>query len=162
MASGYQTSDIVEKIPNTELSHKQCGQKHQLSDSHKAVENLVYADMEGKCRILDIPCLLCNSLSHPTNRCPQTRQLRDGVRPVPLNFCEVHCRKIYALCKEKTCALITTRKGKSLDLTCQEHKTKHILLCNKRRCHTVSKKYWKLFENRKQVVTLTPAKVEEF
>ena len=36
MTSEYQTSDIVEEIPNTEPSHKQCGQKHQISGSHKA------------------------------------------------------------------------------------------------------------------------------
>ena len=162
MASGYQTSNIMEKIPNNEPSHNQCEQKHQFSVSHEAIVSLVFAGIGSMYRILNIPCLLCNSLSHPTNLCSLIRQLRDGVRPVPLNFCEVHCGKIYALCKEEACALITTRQGKSIDLTCKEHKTKHFILCNKQPCHTVSEKYWKLFENRKQVVTLTPAKVEEF
>ena len=142
MVSGYQTLNIVETLPNNQPSHSQCEQKHQLSDSNKVtILKRDYAGIGSKYQTLNIPCLLCKSPTHPADRCLQTRQLRDRERPVPLNFCEIHCGKIYALCKDKTCALITTRKQKSLDLTCQKHKTKHFLLCNKQPCHTVLEKY---------------------
>ena len=91
---------------------------------------------DSKNQNLNSPCMLCNSPNHPTHCCLQTRQLRDKKTPVPPNFCETHCGRVYALCNKKACAIITTKNGKSLNLTCQKpnHGNQHFLLCDIESC----------------------------
>ena len=69
-------------------------------------------DPNTKTQTLSSPCMLCNSSNHPTHRCLQTRHLRDKKWPVPSNFCETHCEKVYALCNKKACAIIKTKEAK--------------------------------------------------
>ena len=57
--------------------------------------------------------------------------------------------------------LIKTRRGQSIDLTCKKHKTTHFLLCGKQPCHTISEKYWKTFDTKKQTVTLARTEIKE-
>ena len=100
----------------------------------------------------DIPCLLCESCSHSTHRCYLTKSIRDRKIQVPLNLCQIHCGRLYALCKNGDCGLIKTKKGQSIDLTCK-HKTTHFLLCDKQPCHTISEKYWKIHDIKKKTET---------
>ena len=96
----------------------------------------------------DILCLLCESCSHSTHRCYLTKSIRDGKIQVPLNLCQIHCGRLYALCKNGNCGLIKTKRGQSIDITCK-HKTTHFLLCDKQPCHTISEKYWKILDTKK-------------
>ena len=97
---------------------------------------------DGKTQNLNLPCISCNSTKHPTPRCLETRKLRDKKRQAPANFCETHCGRVYALCNKKDCAIITTKTGKSLNLTCQKpnHSKKNVLLCDIESCRKVSEK----------------------
>ena len=83
----------------------QSNQKQQTSTPNKIkILTRDQFDPSNKTQNLNSPCMLCNSSNHPTHRCLQTRQLRDKKRPVPSNFCETHCGKVYALCNKKACA----------------------------------------------------------
>ena len=108
--------------------------------------------------------MLCKSQNHATHWCLQTRQLRDKKRPVPPNFCETHCGRVSALCNKKACAIITTKNGKSLNLTCQKpnHGHKHFLLCDIESCCKTSEKYWKKLEERNVVINLIPVEDLDF
>ena len=188
-ATGYQTLNIVETSVEPEVSqvdeqdeynvhygtnstsnnmgHKskqkvtnQPHQKQQTSTPNKIkILTRDQFDPSNKTQNLNSPCMLCNSSNHPTHRCLQTRQLRDKKQPVPSNFCETHCGKVYALCNKKACAIIKTKAGKLLNLTCQKpnHGNKHFLLCDIESCRKISEKYWKKLQERNQVVHLIPA-----
>ena len=135
-------------------------QKHQTPIPNKiTIRKRDQSGTDSKPQNLNSPCMLCNSPNHPTHRCLQTRQLRDKKRSVPPNFCETHCGRVYALCNKKACAIITTKNGKSLNLTCQKpnHGNKHFLLCDIESCRKISEKYWKKLQERNQVVNLIPA-----
>ena len=100
----------------------------------------------------DIPCLLCNSCSHPTHRCSLTKSMKDKKIHVPLNHCQIHCGRLSELCKNGNCGLFKTKRGKSIDLTCK-HKNIHFLLCDKQPCHTISEKYYKIHDIKKKTET---------
>ena len=87
MAVGYQAQDIVETSSNYELSQSQCEQKHQLSNLDTvSIYKKDCVDSDSKYQSFNIPCLLCKSSNHPALRCLQTRQLRDGEKPMPLDL----------------------------------------------------------------------------
>ena len=100
----------------------------------------------------NIPCLLCNSCSHPTHRCSLTKSIKNKEIQVPLNFCQIHCGRLSELCKNGNCGLSKIKRGKSIDLTCK-HKNIHFLLCDKLPCHTISEKYWKIHDIKKKTET---------
>ena len=89
-------------------------------------------------------CFLCNSRLHPAYRCPITRLIRDNNIQIPLEFCPIHCDKISEKCRDKSCGLFKTPKGKVIDLRCQ-HKDRHFLLCNKMPCYSISEKYYQKY-----------------
>ena len=131
------------------LKHKTSPQKHQKQTASTPQKIKILTkdqfDPNTKTQNLNSPCMLCNSLNHPTHRCLQTRQLRDKKQPLPFNSCEIHRGKVYALCNKKACAIIKTKAGKLLNLTCQKpnHGNKHFLLCYIESCRKISEKYWK-------------------
>ena len=87
-------------------------------------------------------CFLCSSRLHPTYRCSITRLIRDKNMQIPLEFCPIHCDKISETCRDGSCGLFKTPKGKVIDLRCH-HKDMHFLLCNKMPCYTISENYHK-------------------
>ena len=103
--------------------------------------------------------MICKSPEHPSHRCIKIRQLRDKKQPIPPNFCETHCGRVTAMCKNKACAIIKLKSGRVLNLTCQKpnHGNKHFLLCDIETCRKNSEKYWKKLQERNEVVHFTPA-----
>ena len=95
----------------------------------------------------NLTCFLCNSRLHPAYRCPITRLIRDKNIQIPLEFCPIHCDKISETCRDKSCGLFKTPKGKVIDLRCQ-HKDRHFLLCNKMPCYSISEKYYQKYLNK--------------
>ena len=100
----------------------------------------------------DTPCLLCNSCFHPTYRCSLTKSIKNKEIQVPLEFCQIHCGRLSESCKNGDCSTFKTKKGKSIDLTCQ-HKDIHFLLCDKYPCHKISDKYYKINNMKKKTET---------
>ena len=89
-------------------------------------------------------CFLCDSHLHPAYRCLITRLIRDKSIQIPLELCPIHCDKISEKCRDKSCGLFKTPKGKVIDLRCQ-HKDRHFLLCNKMPCYSISEKYYQKY-----------------
>ena len=100
----------------------------------------------------DTLCLLCNSCFHPTYRCSLTKSIKNKEIQVPLNFCQIHCGRLSELCKNVNFSIFKTKKGKSIDLTCQ-HKDIHFLLCDKYPCHRISDKYYEIHNMKKKTET---------